>query len=365
MNPLEAFSSLPDPRSTHTRLYPLKTIIFLTISAVVSGADTWVEIEEFGKDKIEWLKNYVPCPDNRIPSHDTLGDFYKRLDIDSFSACFTNWVSQVCGILSDDLIAIDGKRVRGSYDRFDNKSAIHMVSAWSSQNEMVLAQVKVDEKSNEITAIPSLLSALELKGAIVSIDAMGCQKEIADQIIEAGADYILALKGNQSTLKEQTAAHFGYAPIASTDSETEKNHGRIEQRNCDVINNLTLLDEAVNWKGLQSIIRIKALRTEVITGKKSIEERYYISSKITNAKTFNKYIRQHWGIENKLHWVLDVQFGEDDSRIRKDNAHENMSTIRKIALNLIKLDTTPKLSINSKRQKAMRKDDFRNKILNI
>jgi hypothetical protein len=182
MNPLEAFSSLPEPRSAHTRLYPLTTIIFLTISAVVSGADTWVEIEEFGKDKIDWLKKFVVCPDNRIPSHDTLGDFFKRLDTESFATCFINWVSQVCGILSGDLIAIDGKRIRGSYDHFDNKSAIHMVSAWSSANEVVLGQVKVDEKSNEITAIPTLLAVLELKGAIVSIDAMGCQKEIAGQI---------------------------------------------------------------------------------------------------------------------------------------------------------------------------------------
>ena len=345
MNPLEALSSLPDLRSTHTRLYPLQTIIFLTISAVVSAADTWVEIEEFGNDKIEWLKNYVPCPDNRIPSHDTLGDFYKRLDIDSFSACFTNWVSQVCGILSGDLIAIDGKRVRGSYDRFDNKSAIHMVSAWPSRHEMVLGQVKVDEKSNEITAIPSLLSILELKGAIVSIDAMGCQKEIAGQIKEAGADYILAFKGNQGTLKDQVEAHFGYAAIASADNETGKGHGRIEQRKCQVINNLALIDEAANWKALQSVIRVTASRKEVISGKVSTEERYYISSKAADAKTFNNYIRQHWGIENKLYWLLDVQFGEDASRIRKDNAHENMSTIRRIALNLIKLDNIPKLSI--------------------
>jgi predicted transposase YbfD/YdcC len=365
MNPLEAFSSLPEPRSAHTRLYPLTTIIFLTISAVVSGADTWVEIEEFGKDKIDWLKKYVACPDNRIPSHDTLGDFFKRLDTESFATCFINWMSQVCGILSGDLIAIDGKRIRGSYDHFDNKSAIHMVSAWSSANEVVLGQVKVDEKSNEIRAIPTLLAVLELKGAIVSIDAMGCQKEIAGQIREAGADYILALKGNQSTLKEQVEAHFGYTQIASQYSETEKNHGRIEQRNCEVINNLALLDEACNWKGLQSVIRIKASRTEVITGKASTEERYYISSRITDAQTFNQYIREHWGIENKLHWLLDVQFGEDDSRIRKENSHENMSTIRRIALNLIKLDDTPKLSINSKRQKAMRNDTFRCKILNI
>jgi predicted transposase YbfD/YdcC len=182
---------------------------------------------------------------------------------------------------------------------------------------------------------------------------------------EAGADYILALKGNQSTLKEQVEAHFGYTQIASQYSETEKNHGRIEQRNCEVINNLALLDEASNWKGLQSVIRIKASRTEVITGKTSTEERYYISSRTTDAQTFNQYIREHWGIENKLHWLLDVQFGEDGSRIRKENSHENMSTVRRIALNLIKLDDTPKLSINSKRQKAMRNDTFRCKILNI
>lgn len=365
MNPLAAFDNLPDPRRDHGKIYPLRTIIFLTISAVVSGVESWAEIEEFGKDKLDWLKRFVECPDDRIPSHDTLGDLFKRLDPRSFGSCFVSWAGQVCGLSEGDLVAIDGKRVRRSYDRWDNKSAIHIVSAWASANSVTLAQVKVEDKSNEITAIPQLLSVLELKGAVVSIDAMGCQKDIAQRIVEAEADYILGLKGNQSELHEQVISHFGYAVISSSHTDTDKGHGRIEERTCKVVSDLAMLDAAQDWPSMASVIQVASTRTEVISGKTSRETRYYISSKLADAQTFNKYIRGHWGIENKLHWVLDVLFHEDDCRVRKGHADENFAVIRKIALNMISLDDTPKLSKKIKQQKAMRNDRFREKILKV
>lgn len=365
MNPLDAFSELTDPRSDHTKLYPLKTIVFLTISAVVAGAETWVDIELFGEERLEWIKKYVECPGNRIPSHDTIGDFFKRLDPDQFQDCFINWTSQVCGISSGELVSIDGKRVRGSYDRADNKSAIHLVSAWASDNEIVLGQLKVDEKSNEITAIPKLLAVLAIKGAIVSIDAMGCQKEIAEQIIGAGADYILSVKGNQSALLEQVEAHFSFTEPSSGDKTTEKGHGRIETRNCMVITNLDLLDEASKWKGIKAVVKVKSQRTDVLSEKSSEETRYYITSLEKPANELNALIRGHWGIENKLHWTLDVVFREDFSRVRKGDADQNFSIIRRIALNLIKLDDTPKVSQRLKRKKAGWSSLFLERLLRI
>lgn len=365
MNPLEAFDKLPDPRRDHGKIYPLRTIIFLTLSAVVSGVESWAEIEEFGKDKLDWLKRFVECPDDRIPSHDTLGDLFKRLDPSSFGSCFVSWAGQVCGLSEGDLVAIDGKRVRRSYDRWDNKSAIHIVSAWASANSVTLAQVKVDDKSNEITAIPQLLSVLELKGAVVSIDAMGCQKDIAKKIVEAGADYILGLKGNQSELCDQVKAHFGYAVMDSTHTDITKGHGRIEERTCRVITDLSMLDEAEHWQDISAVIQVTSSRTEALGGKVSQETRHYISSKKTDAETFNRYIRAHWGIENKLHWVLDVLFHEDNCRVRKGYADENFAMIRKIALNMLSLEQTPKLSKKIKQQKAMRNDRFREKILQV
>ena len=365
MNPLSSFSSLTDPRIDRTKIYPLESIIFLTIAAVVAGAETFVDIEEFGILKLDWLKKYVSCPDDRIPSHDTIGDFYSRIDSQEFENCFVDWISQVCGISNGELISIDGKRLRGSYDRYDNKAAIHMVSAWASSNEVVLGQVKVNEKSNEITAIPVLLDVLEIKGAIVSIDAMGCQTKIAEKIIEEKADYILALKGNQGALKEQVESYFNAAPIYSEDEYTIKDHGRIESRKCSVITDLELIEETQHWKGIKAVVRIESKRTQVLTSKKTTENRYYITSLDKNANELNQLIRGHWGIENKLHWVLDVVFNEDLSRVRKNNAPENFSIIRRIALNLIKLDKTPKVSQRNKRNRAAWSDKFLEQILKI
>ncbi len=364
-NPFDAFNELTDPRSEKSRIYTLKTIVFLTISAVTAGAEGFVEIELFGRDKLDWLKKYVDCPDDRIPSHDTLGDFYSRLDPEEFGKCFINWTSQVCNIVEGDLVSIDGKRLRESYDTYRNKAAIHMVSAWSSTNQIVLGQTKVDDKSNEITAIPTLLDLLELKGAIVSIDAMGCQKEIAQQIIDKGAEYILALKGNQSELNEQVKAHFNYTIPDSTHESTTKGHGRIETRKCTVLNYLEMLDESENWKEMKSVIKIESTREELISQKISTETRYYISSKTATAEEFTSLVRLHWGIENSLHWVLDVNFKEDHSRIRNGMADENFSIIRRIALNIIKLNKTRKASQRAKRKMASWNTKFLEELLKL
>ena len=240
-----------------------------------------------------------------------------------------------------------------------------MVSAWSTNNKIVLGQVKVDDKSNEITAIPTLLNLLEVKGAIVSIDAMGCQKGIAEEIVNHGGDYILAVKGNQGELYEQVKAHFNYTEASSVSQTINKGHGRIETRKCTVLNDLKLLDEAIHWKGIKTIVRIESTREEILSGVKSSEIRYYISSKLADAKDFNLLIRSHWGIENSLHWVLDVNFGEDNSRIRNVNADENFSIIRRVALNLIKLDDTKKASQRSKRKMASWNTDFLEALLKL
>jgi predicted transposase YbfD/YdcC len=364
MNVIDFFSELKDPRNSKSQLYSLQDIVFLTISAVVSGADTFVDIANFGKHRREWLSKYVNFPEGKSPSHDAINDFYRSLDTDKFQECFIKWTSEVCGITEGDLISIDGKCLRGSHDRYNNKSAIYMVSAWSQKNELVLVQKKVDEKSNEITAIPKLLDVLELKGAIISIDAMGTQKSIADKIISKGADYILALKNNQASLYEEVESRFNNAS-SLINKTIEKSHGRIEERYCEVINKLEFIDEASKWKNLQTVIKISTIRTVISTGKVSSESRYYISSLNKNPKDFNDLIRGHWGIENKLHWVLDVQFNEDNSRIRTGNGDQNFTTLRHIALNLLKLYINPKMSMRIKRKNAGWSNFILQEILNI
>jgi len=362
---LTAFDELTDPRSNHTRLYPLKTLVFLTISAVVSDCDSFTDIEEFGRLKVDWLKKYVECPEGRTPSHDTLGDFFSRLDPEQFQRCFINWTSQVCGLTEGELVAIDGKTLRGSYDKHSSKTAIHMISAWAGANELVLGQLKTNEKSNEITAIPALLRVLDLKGAIVSIDAMGCQKNIANQIIAQDADYILALKANQPELHEQVKVHFNYTNPHSSHTDITKGHGRIEKRKCTVLDNLTLLDEASQWPGIKAVIKIESSRESLLSGEIATQTRYYITSRVWEAKKANQLIRQHWAIENKLHWTLDVNFNEDASRVRKGHADQNLSIIRRIALNLIKLDKNKKPSQRIKRKQAAWSDNLREQIMRV
>jgi predicted transposase YbfD/YdcC len=355
---------LPDPRrGGGNQQHLLIDIIILTILAVISGASSWNSIELYGKKKKEFLSKILELP-NGIPSHDTINRVISCLNAKLFNSLFVNWVNSIKdNNIVKEVIAIDGKTLRGSKDNYHKQSAIHIVNAWANSNELILGQLKTDKKSNEITAIPILLSLLDIKDSIITIDAMGTQKKIAETIINQEADYILALKGNQGYLSENVKQQFKIQKIASTNETIEKNRGRIETRKCEVINNLEYMNDILGWKGLKSIVKITAIRE--INGKKTTEQRYYISSLIENAKNFNKYIRQHWRVENSLHWTLDMTFSEDYQRKRKNKAAENFSLIQKFALNLLKNEKSVKASIVSKRLMAGWDDDYLLKIIGI
>ena len=365
-NLVEHFSNLPDPRSDKNKQYALADIIVLSICAIVSGAEGWEAIEKFGKEKEDWLRQFIKL-ENGIPSHDCISWVFSRISPKKFQQCFINWTQSVVELTQGEIIAIDGKTARHSYDRRLNCPAIHMVNAWASQNAMSLGQVATAEKSNEITAIPELLELLLIKDCIVTIDAMGCQTAIAEQIIEKEADYVLAVKGNQGHLHEALVDYFDTA-IASDFKDCKKHyfeeldhgHGRTEVRRYWLSSNLSTLPEPEKWAGLQSIGLTERECHE--QGKVSIERRYYIVSFQEQVETFARAVRQHWGIENRLHWVLDVTFNEDDSRIRKGHAPENFNTLRQLALNLLRKEAS-KTSIKQKRFKAALSDDFRAKVV--
>lgn len=304
------FAEISDPRVERTRLHELLDILVIAICAVICGADTWVEMEAYGRAKEQWLRQFLALP-NGIPSHDTFARVLARLKPEELQRCFLRWMQAVREVTQGEVVAIDGKTLRRSFDRATGKGAIHMVSAWASVNRLVLGQQKVDEKSNEITAIPALLRLLEIKGCIVTIDAMGCQTKIAEQIIDGEADYVLALKGNQGTLHEEVGQYFewaertGFKEIAYTFSETlEKDHGRIERRRCWATGDVAWLEQKAAWRGLQSIVMVEADR-EVRGCERTVERRYFISSLPAEAKPLLDAVRGHWGIENSLHWCLD------------------------------------------------------------
>ena len=365
------FSKLDDPRIERSKKHKLIDIITIAICAVICGADSWVDIAMFGESKKEWLSGFLELP-NGIPSHDTFGDVFSRIDPVQFQECFMEWVRRVKE-LTRGQISIDGKTVRRSHDRFSGKEAIHMVSAWSSGNGVVLGQVKTSEKSNEITAIPELLKLLDISGCIVSIDAMGCQKSISRDIVDKGADYVLSLKQNQPGLHEDVkelfdgAMQLGFDGIEYDTCETVgKEHGRIERRQCWAISDpqsLQYLRGLSDWKGLNSVAMVRSERR--IGDSVSVESRYYISSLRGDARRLLSAIRGHWGIENSLHWVLDIAFREDDSRVRKDNAPENLAVIRHIALNLLKGEKSLKVGVNAKRKRAGWDTDYLLKVISI
>lgn len=363
------FGDLPDPRIDRTKLHKLVDILVIAICAVIAGADNWEDIEEFGKVREEWFKTILELP-NGIPSHDTFNRLFARLDPEQFQACFMRWIMAVSEITSGQVIAIDGKVLRRSHDKGIGKAAIDMVSAWATANHLVLGQVKVDEKSNEITAIPQLLEALEVDGCIVTIDAMGCQTEIADKIIEREADYVLALKENQGNLYEDVVRLFDdlqgsqyKAYEFDYDKSINKDHGRIEIRQCWTISDPTILQHLrgfANWKNLATVSRIRAERQ--IGEERSCEDRFHITS-CSGAKRVLTAVRSHWGIENRLHWVLDIAFDEDRCRVRKDHGPENFALLRHIALNLLKQEKTCKRGIKGKRLLAGWKQDYLLKVL--
>ena len=361
---LEHFSPLPDPRQQGKVLYPLMEILLLCLCGVLGGSDSWVEVAEWGKLHLDYLRRFLSF-ESGIPSHDTLGELFRRLNAEAFRDCFISWVESFqTGIKK--MVAIDGKTLRHTFD--DTQSAIHLVSAWASQQELILGQEKVDEKSNEIKAIPRLLDLLELEGGIVTIDAMGCQKTIAARIREKGADYILALKDNQPGLEkdvaeflnEQEKQDFKHSTVDIHQS-TEAGHGRIETRTAWITTDVDWLRERhPEWKDLNSIGMIRSQRT--VKGKTSSETRYFISSlKEQNAPQFAQAVRNHWGIES-MHWMMDMVFGSDQSRIRKDQAPQNFATIQQMAINLFKR-FKDKASLRLKRKKAAWSPAFLTKIL--
>jgi predicted transposase YbfD/YdcC len=358
------FSEIEDPRVKRSKRHLLIDIITLTLCAIIAGAETWEEIELYGNYKYKWFKNFLKLP-NGIPSHDTFNRVFARLDPGQLQKSFHDWVKSISSLIPGTIVAIDGKTLRHSYDKSADKKAIVMVSAWAKEQGLVLGQRKVDHKSNEITAIPKLLKVLYLKGAIVTIDAIGCQKEIVSTIVDKEADYIINLKKNQKGLYERVENLFrdafcsekvGYEYSEYMPRGSE--HGRKEMRIYQVLNNVQdLVDPDGEWKGLNSIARVQYYCL-LKNGKSQLETRYFITSVSQKAAQLSESIRGHWSIENQLHWVLDVAFNEDDSRIRKDNAPENLAIIRHIALNLLKQDKTLKGSIKNKRKLAGWDNDY-------
>jgi predicted transposase YbfD/YdcC len=351
---LRAFDELEDPRMNRTRLHSLTDILAVSIFAVICGADGWTQVVKFGRCKLEWFKTFLELP-NGIPSHDTFGRVFAALEPAAFEECFMKWVSALTTASAGRLIAIDGKTIRRSLDTASDKAAIHMVNAWCQANHMVLGQLAADAKSNEITAIPALMKLLDIKGAVVTIDAAGCQKKIARQIVEQGGDYILQLKGNQGTLHNETVELFDqcltddcHGIAHSTATTTDKGHGRIEQRRIWATTDIQWFAERGKWKNLRSLIRVQAKRT--VNGQTSSEYRYYISSlSADNASRLLSYIRGHWEVENNLHWCLDISFREDECRIRQGHAAENFARLSRIALNLLKAEKTNDGGIKTKR----------------
>jgi predicted transposase YbfD/YdcC len=355
-NPLRYFAELRDPRVERTRRHLLQDIVLIAIAAILSGASGWDEIERYGQAKKPWLKSFLTLP-HGIPSHDTFNRVFQALDPAELEKSFLGWVRSLARLTAGEVVAIDGKSLRGTAAA-EGKPIVHMVSAWASANNLVLAQRKTDAKSNEITAIPQLLAALQLTGTVVTIDAIGCQKSIAQQIVTQQADYILAAKENQPSLLADIKDSFKMLVADSVDEQIDCGHGRVESRHCSVVADLSLLDHAPEWPGMRSLVRIQAERYHKATGKQERETRYYISSLKPDAAKLNAAIRQHWGIENKLHWVLDVAFGEDLSRKRAGHAAQNFSLLNRIALNLLKQDKTSKLGVHGKRLAAAWDHDY-------
>lgn len=343
--------SIPEHRMERRKLHPVENIVFIALCAVICGADTWEDINDFGHAKKDFFKGILHL-EHGIPSPDTFNRFFAGLNPGVFESRFMEWVSELCR-QNSGIVAIDGKTVRGSKKQ-GNKSALHMVSAFATANHLVLGQRKTEQKSNEITAIPELLEVLDIEGCTITIDAMGCQREIAKTIVEKKADYILAVKENQKELHSNIGDSFRLVPKQKQVSyeDLDMGHGRIETRLCTVINDLSLVFGKENWEKLTTLVKLESTRTHKATGEIQQETRYFISSQKPDAKEIAAGIRSHWGIENNLHWQLDVSFNEDKSRKRDRNAAENYSVITRMALNMIKNEKTSKRSVKGKRLKA-------------
>lgn len=366
----KAFGELTDPRINRNLRHPLVNIITISICAIICGCDDFCSIEEYGNSKADWFKGFLDL-EHGIPSHDTFSDVLNRLKPKEFSQAFTQWVSQL-GNLKDDIVSIDGKTMRGTLDKASGASAIHLVSAWSAKNNFCFGQVKVYEKSNEITAIPLLLDLLDIEGATITMDAMGCQFAIADKIVDAQADYVLALKGNQGEfhddiklfLESNLASEFKKT-THTVSKITTGDHGRIEQRNVWLTTDVRWLTKRhPRWKSIKGIAIVDSTRE--VQGKVSHEQRFYITSHgDKHADFIANAIRSHWFVENKLHWQLDVSFNEDKNRLRSGYAAENFSMMNKIALNLLKNEKSVKVGVKTKRLKAGWDEAYMMKVLTV
>ncbi|MBW4678317.1 MAG: ISAs1 family transposase [Desmonostoc geniculatum HA4340-LM1] len=362
------FAVMSDPRIDRTKRHKLIDILTIAICAVICGADSWVAIELYGCTKYEWLKTFLELP-NGIPSHDTFARVFAQLNPQQFQECFLNWIKSIQIRMDSEIVAIDGKTLCGSHDKSSDKSAIQMVSAWATTNKLVLGQVKVDEKSNEITAIPKLIKVLELSGCIVTIDAIGCQKEIVKLISQKNADYVITLKKNQGNLYDEVEQLFkaeigkGFQDFQHSTYKTEENgHGRHEIRHYAMLSGIqSRLDPDSVWSNFKSIGMVESVRQ--VDGKTTVETRYFISSLEDNAKKFAHCVRSHWGIENSLHWVLDVALKEDDCRIRKNNAPENFAILRQIAVNLLGKEKRVKRGIKNKQFLAAMDNKYLERVL--
>lgn len=352
---LQAFARLPDPRKSRNQIYPLIDIIGVAIIGILCSGNDWVNVVKWANAYEGWFRSVGLCL-NGVPSHDTIGRFFRLVNPKAFESCFSQWVQTLADKIQG-VVAIDGKTICNSGDILNGKKASHIVTAFAAENDIILGQLKTSEKSNEITAIPELLSTLFLKGCIITIDAMGCQTEITKKIVEQRGDYVIGLKGNQGNLHAEAVNFFDQAIDVGAEEAgcryaktIEKDHGRIEEREIWVTSDLDWLMGVEQWHGLKSLICVRSTRYE--KGKTTIEMRYYMSSLLAKAEHIGQIIRLHWGIENKLHWHLDVTFNEDKSKIRAGHGAENFSLLKRCVLNLIKADTTEKASISTKRRMA-------------
>ena len=366
---ISVLSSVPDCRLDRTKAHSLCSILLGTLIAVICDCDSYVEVADFMQSQFTWLIQYVDMP-NGPPSHDTISRVFRLLKPVTLSKAFSDCLDLMQVKLKDKVVAIDGKCLRGSFDTYTDKSAIYMVSAWAVERGLVLGQIKVDDKSNEITAIPQLLDLIDLTGAVVTIDAMGCQRKIAQAIVDKGADYLLAVKGNQPELEDAVTYALDTAldtPGTGLESQRvkffDKDHGRLEERRylCLNADTISWSELSSKWAGLKSLVVVEYRSTK--DGKTTTERRYFISSLPPNVTTLARAVRGHWGIENSLHWILDVNFREDHSRVRMDNGPENFAIIRHLTLNVLKGDGSKNISIRRKRKKAAREPQYRDLLL--
>ena len=364
----ERVGAIKDPRLERTKLHSLKDILVIAVCATICGADNWEEIAEFGESKQEWFATFLEL-ENGIPSHDTFRRVFILLDSVELKRLLVEWLSSAVSLSKGSLVNLDGKNLRGSREPLKGKKALNMVSAWASEQSVVLGQVRCEEKSNEITAIPELLKILNLAGCIVTIDAIGCQTEIVREIIEKEADYVISLKGNQGNLHQDIkdyldwAERIGFKEIKYDYCQTlEKGHGRIEERRCWVTEEIDWLEEKGDWKSLKSVVMVEAIR-EIIGKEPTVERRYFISSLAANAKELLRCVRGHWAIENELHWCLDIGFREDNCQVREAVSAENLATLRHIGINLLKQEKSSKRGIEGKRKKAGWDENYLRKVL--